>query len=304
MTATAGHPFWVPDTREWVDAGELRPGMWVQTSSGTWVQVTAIEHDHREQTVHNLTIDTTHTYSVYAGADAVVTHNCGTGATGSPRLPSQLSGGSATNSVYIGVRAGDDVYVGITNNVARRTDQHGARFDTLQVIGTSLTRGESHAVEQALIVQNSGFENLINSISPRHSFYDQAVEWGRAWLTANGDDMNLELLKRSRHRPTDGDMFEMQVSGGPRLLGRVAAADIHDLTRTPMPGANLIYVFQPGIEIEDLLTPTKEQLLLAPIFTNRMGWTRGYFRHLENRPLGKKARLSTSASGTRFGSRT
>jgi hypothetical protein len=77
VTATAGHPFWVPDIEEWVDAGELRPGMWVQTSSGTWVQVTAIEHDHREQTVHNLTIDTTHTYSVYAGADAILTHNCG-----------------------------------------------------------------------------------------------------------------------------------------------------------------------------------------------------------------------------------
>lgn len=84
VTATAGHPFWVPDIEEWVDAGELRPGMWVQTSSGTWVQVTAIEHDHREQTVHNLTIDTTHTYSVYAGADdAILTHNCGTGATSS-----------------------------------------------------------------------------------------------------------------------------------------------------------------------------------------------------------------------------
>ncbi len=84
VTATAGHPFWVPDIEEWVDAGELRPGMWVQTSSGTWVQVTAIEHDHREQTVHNLTIDTTHTYSVYAGADdAILTHNCGTGAASS-----------------------------------------------------------------------------------------------------------------------------------------------------------------------------------------------------------------------------
>jgi len=83
VTATAGHPFWVPDIQKWVDAGELRPGMWVQTSSGAWVQVTAIEHDHREQTVHNLTIDTTHTYSVYAGADAVVAHNCGTASTSS-----------------------------------------------------------------------------------------------------------------------------------------------------------------------------------------------------------------------------
>jgi len=98
VTATAGHPFWVPDAREWVDAGELRPGMWAQTSAGTWVQVTAIEHDHREQTVHNLTIDTTHTYRVYAGADAVVTHNCGTGA-GSGPVPGVLSASPASQSV-------------------------------------------------------------------------------------------------------------------------------------------------------------------------------------------------------------
>lgn len=58
VTATAGHPFWVADKSEWVEAGELQSGQWLRTSNGTWVQITAIEHDHREQAVYNLTVDT------------------------------------------------------------------------------------------------------------------------------------------------------------------------------------------------------------------------------------------------------
>lgn len=42
VVATDGHPFWVPDARAWVDAGDLQPGQWLQTSAGTWVQVTAV----------------------------------------------------------------------------------------------------------------------------------------------------------------------------------------------------------------------------------------------------------------------
>lgn len=86
VTATAGHPFWVPDRAQWVDAGDLLPGDWLQTSSGTWVQVSAVEHDHREQTVHNLTVDTVHTYYVYAGDTAVLSHNCGGGPGGGAAL--------------------------------------------------------------------------------------------------------------------------------------------------------------------------------------------------------------------------
>lgn len=77
VVATSGHPFWVPDARKWVDAGDLQPGQWLQTSSGTWVQITAVQHDHREQTVYNLTVNSAHTYYVYAGAADVLTHNCG-----------------------------------------------------------------------------------------------------------------------------------------------------------------------------------------------------------------------------------
>ncbi|SHK76461.1 RHS repeat-associated core domain-containing protein, partial [Nocardiopsis flavescens] len=38
VIATDEHPFWVPDLKAWVDAIDLAPGMWLQTSAGTWVQ--------------------------------------------------------------------------------------------------------------------------------------------------------------------------------------------------------------------------------------------------------------------------
>ncbi|UIP58661.1 polymorphic toxin-type HINT domain-containing protein [Agromyces marinus] len=76
IVATDGHPFWVPEVGEWVDAGDLLPGDWLSTSAGILVQVTAVQHDHREQTVHNLTVADTHTYYVAIGADAVLVHNC------------------------------------------------------------------------------------------------------------------------------------------------------------------------------------------------------------------------------------
>ncbi|MFV2013706.1 MULTISPECIES: polymorphic toxin-type HINT domain-containing protein, partial [unclassified Micromonospora] len=78
ITATDGHPFWVPELDEWIDATHLQPGQWLHTSSGTWIQITAI---HRRTvphaTVHNLTISHVHTYHVIAGNTPVLVHNCG-----------------------------------------------------------------------------------------------------------------------------------------------------------------------------------------------------------------------------------
>ncbi|MBB4703608.1 GH-E family nuclease [Sphaerisporangium siamense] len=75
ITATAGHPFWLPHLRKWLPAGELQPGAWLQTSAGTWVQVTAIKTSTRHQRVHNLTIEGLHTYHVVAGDQAILVHN-------------------------------------------------------------------------------------------------------------------------------------------------------------------------------------------------------------------------------------
>ncbi|GAA2461926.1 hypothetical protein [Streptomyces glaucus] len=62
VTATAGHPLRISPLRKWVDAGELMPGRWVRTSSGTWCRISVVEAwTAHEETVHNLTITDVHT---------------------------------------------------------------------------------------------------------------------------------------------------------------------------------------------------------------------------------------------------
>jgi hypothetical protein len=101
-------------------------------------------------------------------------------------LPAALQGGPATTHVYLGISGGSPVYTGITNNIVRRQAEHGARFLLQQITQNPLIRGAARSIEQALIVRNPGFQNIRNSISPRHSYYDDAVKWGEAWLRANG----------------------------------------------------------------------------------------------------------------------
>jgi hypothetical protein len=76
MVATDHHPFWVPQLHRWVDATDLQAGQWLQTSSGTWVQITAVTRWTEHARVHNLTIDDLHTYYVLAGKTPVLVHNC------------------------------------------------------------------------------------------------------------------------------------------------------------------------------------------------------------------------------------
>jgi hypothetical protein len=77
ITATEGHPFWVPDLKKWLKADELKPGQWLRTGSGTWVQVNAVSAWTQQAAVYNLTVDRAHTYYVLAGAAPVLVHNCG-----------------------------------------------------------------------------------------------------------------------------------------------------------------------------------------------------------------------------------
>ncbi|WP_406294602.1 HINT domain-containing protein [Embleya sp. NBC_00888] len=77
LTATDNHPFWIPELGQWKNAADLKPGQWLQTSAGTWVQLTATRSWVEHRTVHNLTIGDLHTYYVLAGATPVLVHNCG-----------------------------------------------------------------------------------------------------------------------------------------------------------------------------------------------------------------------------------
>ncbi|MFF6980217.1 polymorphic toxin-type HINT domain-containing protein [Streptomyces sp. NPDC008343] len=82
ITATDGHPFWAADLRRWVDATDLKPGQWLRTSAGTFVQVKALQRWTQTARVHNLSVSGPHTYYVLAGQSPILVHNC----TVAPRL--------------------------------------------------------------------------------------------------------------------------------------------------------------------------------------------------------------------------
>lgn len=107
-----------------------------------------------------------------------------------PKLPTALTIGRNAEqdiAVYYGIKAGKPTYCGVTCDLPRRFAEHSGRFDELRMLGSgTLTRGEARAVEQALIVRNPNFANQINSISPRHQWYSEAVNWGEWWLKMNG----------------------------------------------------------------------------------------------------------------------
>ncbi|MFG3606387.1 ricin-type beta-trefoil lectin domain protein, partial [Streptomyces sp. NPDC047928] len=77
VTATDGHPFWVPELGSWLEATDLKAGDWLQTSAGTFVQITAVERRTAQSAaVHNLTVSGHHTYFVVAAETPLLVHNC------------------------------------------------------------------------------------------------------------------------------------------------------------------------------------------------------------------------------------
>jgi hypothetical protein len=74
--ATEHHPFWNPAAGEWVDAGDLQVGSELLTDDGDRVTVTGTSEVARVQRVHNLTVDGSHTYYVFAGDKPILVHNC------------------------------------------------------------------------------------------------------------------------------------------------------------------------------------------------------------------------------------
>ncbi|MFT7650282.1 MAG: hypothetical protein ACI8Y4_005051 [Candidatus Poriferisodalaceae bacterium] len=100
-------------------------------------------------------------------------------------FPAELSGGPIDTYVYRGFDHTGLVHVGITDDLDRRALEQIDRFNVWEISVTPLERGQARAIGQAIIIGNPQFENLNNSISPAHSYYDDAVAWGEDWLFLN-----------------------------------------------------------------------------------------------------------------------
>lgn len=97
---------------------------------------------------------------------------------------------------------------------------------------------------------------------------------------------NLRLLKRSTTKPVRGDVFALSPVDGLFLFGRVIRSDL-PRGLAPMPGAYLIYIYRGrSTEMQPQRSELRRsELLLAPLFINRMPWTKGYFQTVVNWPV-------------------
>lgn len=97
---------------------------------------------------------------------------------------------------------------------------------------------------------------------------------------------NLLALKPSRKAPRAGELFAMQLPDERFLFGRVVSTEA--MAGPSMPGAILIYVYRPRFDSMTVpdrseLSPTK--LLVPPMMTNKLPWSKGYFETVADWPL-------------------
>ena len=75
LTATHEHPFWSPSEQDWIEAGDLKPGMTLLTDEGDTVIVTGNRPFTKHARTYNLTVEDLHTYYVLAGVTPILVHN-------------------------------------------------------------------------------------------------------------------------------------------------------------------------------------------------------------------------------------
>lgn len=92
----------------------------------------------------------------------------------------------ANYSVYYGLdSSGNKAYVGITNDLARRSKEWAGKYDLDPITSSLVTKDQARAIEQVLKEKNPHFDNKINSISPSRLWYQEAKDWGTKWLEDN-----------------------------------------------------------------------------------------------------------------------
>lgn len=104
---------------------------------------------------------------------------------------------------------------------------------------------------------------------------------------------NLQYIKKSNKPLLGGEVFALNVKGVGFLYGAVIAANI-DFPKAPTPGSNLIYIYSIVTDDVYLNLPAlrPKNLLLPPIWTNRMAWTKGYFQNIGTIELNRETTLS------------
>jgi hypothetical protein len=97
----------------------------------------------------------------------------------------------------------------------------------------------------------------------------------------------MRILKPSRKKPVVGDVFAIQLPDEKFLFGRLVSTEAQWALGEGVKPALLIYIYR--VRSATKVLPERsvlgpENLLVSPIMTNRLPWSRGYFETIGNLP--------------------
>ncbi|MFJ6738124.1 RHS repeat-associated core domain-containing protein [Streptomyces sp. NPDC091279] len=176
VTATDGHPFWVPELEEWLKATDLTPGTLLHTAAGTQTQIVKVQRwTVPKATVLNLTVSALHTYYVVAGATPVLVHNCGPGVATEDDAMLALNRAeelqASRNDYFMADVKGTTAIIGVFNSQTKTfTTRIGINGGGAMPSGWTLRPGEE-------FVQAAGHaeEGILNSLGPNeHAVFGAA----------------------------------------------------------------------------------------------------------------------------------
>lgn len=97
--------------------------------------------------------------------------------------------------------------------------------------------------------------------------------------------MNLQVLRPLRKKPTVGDVFALRPAGRDFYFGRVVMVGTRVVS---LPENLLIYLYDAHAAAKDDVPDLRpDRLLVAPMVTNRLPFSKGYFDVVANRPIGR-----------------
>lgn len=115
------------------------------------------------------------------------------------------------------------------------------------------------------------------------------------WIGMPEVRTNIQVLKPSRKAPQPGDVFAVGLPDDTFIYGRVISTTAKWTRASGAGPANLIYLFRErsnSKQCPDRSELRPDRLLVPPIMTNRLPWSRGYFETLVHVPLERDDVLS------------
>lgn len=140
-------------------------------------------------------------------------------------------------------------------------------------------------------------DNLIaNEWQKRYSLLDpEAKEKIDAFIASKKpEEFQLNVIKRTRTKPAEGDIFVLSPREGLYFYGRVLRVNIVHINKDPfIHGKSVIVIFRcRSSQISlDGYRPNYDEILIRPAIVDDSYWSRGYFYTIGNEPISKKERM-------------